>query len=95
MRRPGAALIAVRAFDAVKVYLPFMLLQGGFASRLPVATMRAVLQGYRGRFAALRDSVTETEPTFREDLLLDLDVVTLLTEPVTDLAERWRSSSAS
>ena len=35
MRRPGAALIAVRAFDAVKVYLPFMLLQGGFASRLP------------------------------------------------------------
>ena len=71
------------------------LLHVRFASRLPVATMRAVLQGYRGRFAALRDSVTETEPTFREDLLLDLDVVTLLTEPVTDLAERWRSSSAS
>lgn len=35
MRRPGARLVAVRAFDALKVYLPFMLLQGGFASRLP------------------------------------------------------------
>ena len=35
MRRPGAALIAVRGFDALKVYLPFMLLQGGFAVRLP------------------------------------------------------------
>ncbi len=66
------------------------LLHVRFAERLPVATVRGVLQGYRGRFAALRDTVTETEPTFREDLLGDLDVITLLTEPVTDLAERWR-----
>ena len=66
------------------------LLHVRFATHLPVATVRGVLQGYRGRFAALRDSVTETEPTFREDLLGDIDMITLLTEPVTDLAERWR-----
>ena len=38
-----------------------------------------VLQGYRSRYAALMDAVTETEPTFRDDLLGDLAVVDLLT----------------
>ena len=33
----------------------------------------------------------ETEPTFREDLLGDLDVLELLTLPVVELAARWRS----
>ena len=55
---------------------------------------RVVLRGRTPLDAALRDTVTETEPTFREDLLGDLDVVTLLTEPVTDLAERWRTNGA-
>ena len=35
MRRASPRLIALRAVDAVKVYLPFMLLQGGVAERLP------------------------------------------------------------
>lgn len=35
MRRVSPRLIALRAVDAVKVYLPFMLLQGGVAERLP------------------------------------------------------------
>jgi glucosamine--fructose-6-phosphate aminotransferase (isomerizing) len=67
------------------------LLHVRFADRLPLAAARGVLQGYRGRYAALRDSVTETEPTFREDLLAEIPVVDLLTIPVTDLAERWRT----
>ena len=37
------------------------------------------------------DAVTETEPTFRDDLLADVPVVDLLTEPINDLADRWRS----
>ena len=53
--------------------------------------MRAVLQGYRDRFSALKDAVTETEPTFRDDLLGTLSVVDLLTEPVNDLADHWRA----
>jgi hypothetical protein len=50
-----------------------------------------VLQGYAGRYAALRDAVTETEPAFREDLLGELPVADLLTAPTHDLADRWRS----
>jgi glucosamine--fructose-6-phosphate aminotransferase (isomerizing) len=59
--------------------------------RLPAATMRGVLQGYRRRFQALRDAVTETEDVFREDLLADEPVVDLLCDPILDLAGRWRS----
>jgi len=50
------------------------LLHVRFADRLPVATARGVLQGYRNRYAVLRDAVQETEPTFREDLLADIPV---------------------
>lgn len=92
-RRDGRTLVIVPEIKDNQA-TGLTLLHVRFADQLPVATMRAVLQGYRGRFAALRDTVTETEPTFREDLLGDLDVVTLLTEPVTDLAERWRTNGA-
>jgi glucosamine--fructose-6-phosphate aminotransferase (isomerizing) len=63
-----------------------------FEDRLPVATCRSVLQGYRNRYAALKDAVTETEPSFREDLLGELPVVDLLTKPVHALADRWRAA---
>ncbi|MGH9113419.1 MAG: SIS domain-containing protein, partial [Acidimicrobiales bacterium] len=68
------------------------LLHVRFARRLPVATARGVLQGYRNRYAVLRDAVLETEPTFREDLLAGIDVDVLLTEPINQLADRWRTS---
>ena len=58
---------------------------------LPLPVLRAVLQGYRNRYSAIRNAVTETEPVFRDDLLTDLSVVDLMTEPVNDLADRWRS----
>ena len=59
--------------------------------RLPVASARAVLQGYRGRYAALRDAVTETEGAFREDLLAEQPVADLLVLPIHTLADRWRA----
>jgi hypothetical protein len=62
-----------------------------FADRLRVATARGVLQGYRNRYAVLRDAVRETEQTFREDLLADIPVDVLLTEPINQLADRWRT----
>jgi len=62
-----------------------------FRDHLTPGAMRSVLQGYRSRFAALKDAVTETEPTLREDLLGELPVVDLLTVPVNDLADHWRS----
>lgn len=65
------------------------LLHLRFHERLPADLVRAVLQGYRSRYAALRDAVTETEPTFADPVLADVDVVDLLTEPVHVLARHW------
>ncbi|HEX8804951.1 MAG TPA: SIS domain-containing protein, partial [Acidimicrobiales bacterium] len=66
------------------------LLHVRFAAHLPEVTVRGVLQGYRNRYAVLRDAVLETEPTFREDLLATIPVEILLTEPINQLADRWR-----
>jgi len=66
------------------------LLHVRFHDRLPVATLRTALAGYRHRYRTLEDAVTETEPTFREDLLESVPVAELLTLPVSTLADRWR-----
>jgi glucosamine--fructose-6-phosphate aminotransferase (isomerizing) len=67
------------------------LLHVRFVEHLSAASARGVLAGYRRRLAALRDAVTETEPTFRDDLLAEVPAVDLLTLPVSLLADRWRS----
>ena len=67
------------------------LLHVRIPDRLPVATVKGVLQGYRGRYDAMTDFVSETEPAFRDDLLGTVDAVDLLTEPIADLADRWRA----
>jgi glucosamine--fructose-6-phosphate aminotransferase (isomerizing) len=67
------------------------LLHVVLVDHLPAATARAVLQGYRRRYQALKDAVTETEDVFRDDLLEQQDVADLLTVPILDLADHWRS----
>jgi len=67
------------------------LLHVRFAAELPAPVMRAVLEGYQGRYSALVDAVTETEATFDDDRLGSVGVVDLLTEPVYVLAEHWRT----
>ncbi|HTO01427.1 MAG TPA: SIS domain-containing protein [Microthrixaceae bacterium] len=67
------------------------LLHINIFDRLAPATARAVMQGYRRRYQALRDAVTETEDVFRDDLLGEQSVEDLLTIPILDLADRWRS----
>ena len=67
------------------------LLHVDLVDRLPATTARAVLQGYRRRYQALKDAVTETEDVFRDDLLARQSVADLLTVPILDLADRWRS----
>jgi glucosamine--fructose-6-phosphate aminotransferase (isomerizing) len=62
-----------------------------FRDRLPAAEAERVLLGYRDRHAALVDAVTETEPTFRQDVLGTVPIVDLLVEPVHVLADRWRN----
>jgi glucosamine--fructose-6-phosphate aminotransferase (isomerizing) len=58
---------------------------------LPLTALKSVLQGYRNRYNALRDIVMETEPTFRDDVLSTIPVVELMTTPLYDLADYWRS----
>jgi glucosamine--fructose-6-phosphate aminotransferase (isomerizing) len=67
------------------------LLHVRLRTELPLPALRAVLQGYRNRYGAIKHAVTETEPVFRDDLLADVPILDLMTEPVNDLAERWRS----
>ena len=66
------------------------LLHVGFKPSLSPEAAQRVLEGYRNRFAALRDEVTETEPDFRLDRLGDITTEALLLEPVAELADRWR-----
>jgi glucosamine--fructose-6-phosphate aminotransferase (isomerizing) len=66
------------------------LLHVRFHDRLPAATMRGVLQGYDRRYDRLVDWVTETEGSFRDDLLDDLAVADLLILPISESADHWR-----
>jgi glucosamine--fructose-6-phosphate aminotransferase (isomerizing) len=66
------------------------LLHVRFADTLPADTMRQVLLGYRDRYAAIIDAVTEIEPAFDEAVLGAIPVIDILTVPVHVLAERWR-----
>ena len=50
-----------------------------------------MLEGYRDRYQAIADQVTEIEPVMRDDVLATIDLVELLTEPVVRLADRWQS----
>jgi glutamine---fructose-6-phosphate transaminase (isomerizing) len=89
-RRDGRSLIIVPELKGNQV-TGLTLLHVEFRPRLTPDVARGVLQGYRGRYAALKDAVTETEPTFDDARLADVDLVELLTDPVYVLAERWRS----
>ena len=68
------------------------LLHVRFHDRLPPRRARRVLEGYRDRYEAIADQVTELEPVMRDDVLGTIDLVELLTEPVVRLADRWRSA---
>jgi glucosamine--fructose-6-phosphate aminotransferase (isomerizing) len=66
------------------------LLHVRFHDRLPAERAAAVLAGYRTRYNALSDAVTETEPVFDRTRLGEEPITDLLTEPVYELARRWR-----
>ena len=89
-RSDGRLVVIVpESKDGVTTGLQLLHLR--LADRLPASTARAVLQGYRRRYQSLRDAVTETEDVFRDDLLAEQPIADLLTVPILDLADRWRS----
>jgi glutamine---fructose-6-phosphate transaminase (isomerizing) len=65
------------------------LLHADFASKVSPDVARSVLQGYQGRYSALKDAVTETVPEFDDTVLGEFDMFELLTEPVYVMARRW------
>jgi glucosamine--fructose-6-phosphate aminotransferase (isomerizing) len=69
------------------------LLHVRFKQTLDSAAAKRVLSGYRTRYSALSDAVTETEPVFDDTRLGEVPIVDLLTEPVYALATRWRSGA--
>jgi glucosamine--fructose-6-phosphate aminotransferase (isomerizing) len=69
------------------------LLHARFKDKLDSAAAKRVLSGYRTRYSALKDAVTETEPSFDDSRLGEVPIVDLLTEPVYALATRWRSGA--
>ncbi|HEX3540434.1 MAG TPA: SIS domain-containing protein [Acidimicrobiales bacterium] len=87
--RDGRSLILIPETKANAV-TGMTLLHVAFHDYLAPATARQVLSGYRNRYAALSDAVTETEPAFDDEGLASVPLLTLLTEPVYVLAERWK-----
>ena len=90
-RRDGR-LIAIVPEIKDKQAVGITLLHLQLEDSLDANVARGVLQGYRNRYSGLRDFVTETEPTFREDLLGSVPVADLLVLPITQLAEYWTNA---
>lgn len=69
-----------------------VLLHVTLHDRLEANYARRVLDGYRRRLSSLASAVIEGEGTFDEQRLGDIDVETLLTAPISVLADRWDTS---
>ena len=90
-RRDGRTVIIVPEVKGAQT-VGLTLLHVELHDHLAGDLARAVLDGYRNRFAALRSAVTETEPTFDDARLADFTMTDLLTTPVYVLADRWRGA---
>ena len=88
-RSDGRTVILVPETKAGQV-TGMTLLHVRFHERLPAEDAQAVLLGYRDRYSALVDAVTETEPVFAEEVLGRVPLIDLLSEPVHVLADHWR-----
>jgi glucosamine--fructose-6-phosphate aminotransferase (isomerizing) len=89
-RRDGRTLVIVPEVKGNQT-IGLTLMHVTFREHLAPDVARGVLQGYRGRYAALKDAVTETELVFDDARLADVPLIELLTDPVYVLAERWRA----
>jgi glucosamine--fructose-6-phosphate aminotransferase (isomerizing) len=88
----GRTVVLVPETDGTHV-CGLTLLHVRFHDVLPAEAAKRVLSGYRTRYAALSDAVTETEPVLDDERLGQEPIVELLTEPVYALARRWRAAS--
>jgi glutamine---fructose-6-phosphate transaminase (isomerizing) len=89
--RDGRSIILVPEAKG-NVVTAMTLLHVHFHDTVPAARARQILSGYRGRYAALADAVTETEAFFDDAPLEAISLLQLLTEPVRSLARRWHEA---
>jgi len=75
-----------------------VLLHVRFREALPPDVVRAVLSGFRNRYALIRDAVTETNPEVSDDALAralaGMSILECLTKPVLVLADAIAASVA-
>ena len=83
----GRPVVVVPETDG-RITTSLILLHVRLHDRLPAASMRSVLDGYRGRLTSLAQSVNEAEASFREDRLGAAPVEELLIAPVEMIARR-------
>jgi len=57
---------------------------------LNVQEIKKVLQGYHNRYGAIQDAVRETEPSFRDDFLVEQSIEHLLIDSIDSIAESLR-----
>jgi glucosamine--fructose-6-phosphate aminotransferase (isomerizing) len=89
-RRDGRTVILVPEVKSGET-TGITLLHVTFRDRLGVDAMRAVLQGYDRRYDRLVDWVVETEGSFDDGRLAQIDVETLLVAPISETADHWRT----
>ncbi|GAC1314814.1 MAG: hypothetical protein NVSMB12_08770 [Acidimicrobiales bacterium] len=88
-RSDGRTVLIVPELKANQV-VGLDLLHVQLADRLPAAVAKGVLAGYRSRYTAIVDAVTETTPHFDDSVLGAVSMTELLTQPVNFLADRWK-----
>jgi len=88
-RSDGRTVILVPEVKANKT-TGLTLVHVRFHDRLSADAMRGVLQGYDHRYDRLVDWVAETEGTFRDEPLAELNVAEALITPISEIADRWR-----
>ncbi len=102
--REKQALIAVGRSDGRPIVLVperesgecvgIVLLHAVFRDDLDANTIRAVLSGYRSRYQKIRDAVVETGGALRDEDLVRIGILDLLTEPVLVAADRLTGARA-
>jgi glucosamine--fructose-6-phosphate aminotransferase (isomerizing) len=89
-QRDGRSVIIVPEIKDQQI-TGITLLHAEFKPSLDAEHARTVLTGYRNRYSALVDAVTETEPEFDDSKLATIAIVDLLVEPVRTLAAHWHT----
>jgi hypothetical protein len=55
---------------------------------LDAPSVRTILSGYRNRYVLIRDAVAETGATLRDEDLMRMSILELLTQPVLIIADQ-------